>query len=78
MASTGNVARAPRATQPHHSARPGARPGLEDLFRISCGRLERRPPIVNPGPMLDLAFVALIVLFFAAGAAYVAGCRRLG
>jgi len=28
--------------------------------------------------MLDLAFVALIVLFFAAAAAYVAGCRRLG
>jgi hypothetical protein len=27
--------------------------------------------------MLDLVFVGLSVLFFVAGAAYVAGCRRL-
>jgi hypothetical protein len=28
--------------------------------------------------MLDLVFVALSVLFFVAGAAYVAACERLG
>jgi hypothetical protein len=27
--------------------------------------------------MLDLLFIALSVLFFAAGAAYIAGCRGL-
>jgi hypothetical protein len=28
--------------------------------------------------MQDLLFIALSLLFFAAGAAYIAGCRRLG